>query len=1125
MAEPPSGACPSNATLRGLLAGELPPDEEQAASRHLEACPVCERMALQISDDNPTRALLDEHRRAVARADAAPSQLDELRERLHVLGWFSESAAHSPAAASAKTSFDDGTQAGVVTGSSDARPAPTFGKFEIVQPVGSGAFGMVYLARDRVLNRQVALKLARTSVLADPDLKSRFMREAEALARLSHPGIVPVFEAGEHDGTCYLAVGFCSGPTLEQWLREKVDPVEPRLAARIALALAEAVEHAHQHGILHRDIKPSNILFDGADAGLAADLPFIPKLTDFGLAKMAEQPSGATISGMVLGTLQYMATEQAAGLTERIGPPTDVYSLGAVLYELLTGQPPIRGATAIDTLRRVLVDEPPHPQQFSRRIPDDLAAIVMRCLDKSPTRRYLAAADLAADLARFLEGKPTLARPLSMTERATRWVRRNQAVSAVLALTTVVVALGVGLVAYDQRLKRMNVVHERQRAESAYRDDIYTAGQVYAAGDVVQTVELLQRQRPAPGRPDSGRPDLRSFEWHYLWALTTRDTFALAHPGKDVYQLCLSPDSRQLAAASADGCLYLYDARTLASQRVIKTAHVEINGVAYFPDGHRIATAGDDGFVRIWDAVHHGLLREWRAHNVRAYGVVFYDGGRKLATCGDEPVIRLWDAQTLAADGVLEGHTGPVESIVHSPVEELLASASKDHDAIVWDLNAKNLLHRLHGHDDKLSCLAFSPDGKWLATGGNDRAVSLWRPSSLGWADRAEVRKRSAGQLHDPVQSLAFTHDGRLLAGDRAGAIRAFYLGEQFPDSALEKSLHSAEEQWLAHNGRAWSLVTLKQPGRFLSAGGDGEIRAWRQGKDLISKWQTDRDAHYAADYPRDGTQLFVLRERAGIEVYDPDASTRRFTLQEPDIHWDSLAVLKGREQVAAASKTGDIVIWNWRTRNRLFRWKHGDATFQRLIYSPAARLLAAIAYQREDVLIIDPDTGREVAALAAPSCTDCAFSPDGQRLAVDTMNRLAIYDLKTQRQIALAAGHTNNINAIAYSPGGELIATVSNDRTARLWTPDGKPASELIGHPTEVLAVTFTADGRSLITGGNDGRIRVFHVATRRELLSFPSGFRMARRLWASPDNRHLAVIGDNWEVAHVSLPRRGED
>ena len=435
-------SCVSAEVLQQLLAGELSAGEEAQIAAHLESCPSCERIALELSDDVATRDLLAAHRRA---ADAtlsppasSPAELDEIRKRLHVLGWFHGEPPAGGEAGSTQAAPGGLTQAALATDTrrSEPPPAPTVGKFEIVELIGGGGFGMVYLARDRTLNRQVALKLARASVLADPDLKSRFVREAEALARLDHPGIVPVHEAGEHDGTCYLAVGYCAGPTLEKWLRSLPVGIDPKLAARIALALAEAVEHAHQHGILHRDIKPSNILLDEAPTAKSATggLPFTPKLTDFGLAKIAEQTSETTISGVVLGTLPYMATEQAAGLSDRIGPPTDVYALGAVLYEMLTGRPPIRGKTAIDTLRRVLVEEPTRPRHRAKDVPDDLDAIVMRCLDKSPTRRYATAADLAADLQRFLLGQPTVARPLSLAQRTTRWVQRNRALSSVLAL-------------------------------------------------------------------------------------------------------------------------------------------------------------------------------------------------------------------------------------------------------------------------------------------------------------------------------------------------------------------------------------------------------------------------------------------------------------------------------------------------------------------------------------------------------------------------------------------------------------------------------------------------------------------------------------------------------------------
>ena len=221
-------ACVSAADLRALLAGDLSPDVEAAVMGHLETCPSCERVALELSDDPPTRALLAEHRRVAPGTDSESADLDEIRERLHVLGWFQGKQLPPSGNGSTQAAQDGGTQADGATSArrGEPPPAPTVGKFEIIELLGGGGFGMVYLARDRTLNRQVALKLARSSVLADPDLKNRFVREAEALARLEHPGIIPVYEAGEHEGTCYLAVGYCDGPTLEQWLREEGEEIE-----------------------------------------------------------------------------------------------------------------------------------------------------------------------------------------------------------------------------------------------------------------------------------------------------------------------------------------------------------------------------------------------------------------------------------------------------------------------------------------------------------------------------------------------------------------------------------------------------------------------------------------------------------------------------------------------------------------------------------------------------------------------------------------------------------------------------------------------------------------------------------------------------------------------------------
>jgi WD40 repeat protein/serine/threonine protein kinase len=1092
--------------LRAFLADELPPDEESGLAEHVEACPHCQGLALALSDDGQTRQLLAEHLRSegAARRRADEPRLEDVRERLHVLGWIGGLAADGGSTVAAEGLHRPGGGERTAADPIPEAAVVCVGKFQIIQPIGAGGFGVVYLARDLVLHRQVALKLARTSVLADPDLKGRFLREAEALARLSHPHIVPVYEAGEQDGTCFLAVGYCDGPTLEQWLREQGGSIDARLAARLVLALAEAVEHAHANGILHRDVKPSNILL--AAAPPQAELPLIPKLTDFGLAKIAEQQSQTTVSGTLLGTPQYMAPEQAAGMLERIGPATDVYSLGAVLYELLTGQPPIRGSTPIDTLRRVLIDEPVRPRLLVMAVAEDLEAIVLKCLDKSPTKRYAAASELAADLARFLDGRPTLARPLSSIQRALRWVGRHRTASAVAGLVLLVLLLAGGMYLNSRRLANLQQEVVRASAEAAYRDDIVAAAEHFAAGDVTAAVPLLQRHLPQPGRPD-----LRSFEWHYLWAQLTHEAYAQYDAKTPVYQVHVSPSGQQLALACQDSTVRLLDARTLVELLVLPAEQVETNGVGWSSDGSRLAAAGDDGTIRIFDVHARREQRKIAAHRARAYAVAFVVGDRQLVSCGEEPVVRLWDAATGQPLATLEGHTRAVEALAVSPDGSLLATAASDGQAILWDLAGRKSLGVLAGHASRLTSVAFSTDGRLLATGGLDGAVCLWS------VDRRERLGRAFSL--DGVQSVAFTEaDQRLVIADRGGAIRCFRLAPQADSQAIDLVLESAADAWQGQHGKVWSLAALPGGQQFVSAGVDGQVRAWSRGQQVVRRWDVQPDQLQSSGYNLDGACLFTLRKQHGVQVYDAATLQPLFSCSEEGLRWGTLAVLPGREQVAAGTDRGELLVWNWKSRNLIHRWQIVDNQWiDDLVYSPAAHLFAVISFSREDVLLIDANTGEQRAALPAPSATTAAFSPDGRRLVVDTLNKLAIYDCQTHELVHTAAGHTETVVSLAYSPDGGLIASASDDRSLRLWTSEGQPVATLHGHRAPVTAVAFTPDGRSLVSADEEGWIRVLHLATRRELLEIPSGLTGVRRLAIAPSSQRVVVIGRDRDIAVI--------
>jgi tetratricopeptide (TPR) repeat protein/tRNA A-37 threonylcarbamoyl transferase component Bud32 len=349
------------------------------------------------------------------------------------------------------------------------------GRFLIQRELGVGGHGVVLMAFDPVLKRQVALKVPRSEALISSALRRRFLLEARAAARLTHPNLVSVYEVGEIGNVGYIASAFCSGPSLAQWLHERREPLAPRQAAQLIVQLAEATQYAHSQGILHRDIKPSNVLLD-ADGGptfggeSSSDaLPFVPKLGDFGLAKFEDTTSSETVTGVAIGTPGYMAPEQVEGRTTDIGPATDVYGLGAVLYEALTGQRPFSGTSNADCMQRVLTEEALAPSRMRPAISADLDAICLKCLEKQVSRRYPSAQALANDLRRFLAGEPIQARRITRAERLARWARRNPRIAALTAavlllLTTIAVVSTVAAV----RLDRARVREQQLAAEAKY---------------------------------------------------------------------------------------------------------------------------------------------------------------------------------------------------------------------------------------------------------------------------------------------------------------------------------------------------------------------------------------------------------------------------------------------------------------------------------------------------------------------------------------------------------------------------------------------------------------------------------------------------------------------------------
>src|SRR5262249_22383085 len=348
--------------------------------------------------------------------------------------------------------------------------------YEILSELGRGGMGVVYKALQKSLNRLVALKVILGAGHAGSDQLSRFRAEATTAAQLQHPNIVQVFEIGEHDGQPFFSLELVEGGSLAD--RLKGEPQPPRDAAELVRTLALAVHHAHERGVVHRDLKPANVLLTGVrsqESGVREGKTLTPdswlltpKVTDFGLAKLQTAASHLTQSGAILGTPSYMAPEQAAGDGKAVGPATDIYALGAILYEALTGRPPFRAASAMDTVMQVVHDDPVPPSRLQPKLPRDIETICLKCLAKKPEQRYASAAALADDLGRFLSGSTILARPASPVTKLWKWAYRHPALAAVVFILAVPLPAMLGIMVYlwsDARAERAAAVAARDQAD------------------------------------------------------------------------------------------------------------------------------------------------------------------------------------------------------------------------------------------------------------------------------------------------------------------------------------------------------------------------------------------------------------------------------------------------------------------------------------------------------------------------------------------------------------------------------------------------------------------------------------------------------------------------------------
>jgi WD40 repeat protein/tRNA A-37 threonylcarbamoyl transferase component Bud32 len=989
---------------------------------------------------------------------------------------------------------------------SDARPTAVvprrLGEYELLDEIGRGGMGIVYRARQQGLQRVVALKMLLAGELASPADIERFRNEARAAGQLQHPGIVAIHAVGFCDGRHFFTMDFVEGKSLAALIHD--GPLAPARAAGYVRTMAGAIQYAHEHGILHRDLKPSNVLIDGADQ---------PRITDFGLAHWLADNPKLTTTGQVLGTPGYMPPEQASGRRGAITPASDVYALGAILYELLTGRPTVLAETPLDALLQVVETEPVSLRLLNPRIPRDLETICLKCLQKEPHRRYASAAALADDLGRFLRGEAIVARRVGAAGRLWRWCRRKPLVAGLALAAALFLIAGVAFSVYFAAMENARAREATAQADRADRERRNAKREAATLA--------LERARHLEEQGENGRALLwltRSLALAYeagdhdlQGVIRTNLGFALRRThrlrgmlchDKTIQNAAFSPDGKAAATVGDDNCLRLWDVATARPRGDAWMHDSPVYSVAFNPEGKVILTGDGTGKARLWETATGRLLATLAAHPRNIRQVRFSPDGKSFVTADDMGLVLVWDTASRQPRGEPMRHQREVLGVAFSPDRKTILTGSADQTSCLWDAATGKPCGEARQHDQWVWNVAFDPDGKSFLAARSDGKVLRW--------DTASGQPVGPVLVHpSPVFAVAISADGKtILTGSQDGTARLWHaatgqpLGNPLPNQggvvavALGPDGKTVLIASNDHLARLWDVAPGEPESRLLphgawvcsvSFGPDGKtvltsshdrsVRLWDAltGKPCSGPLMHPVEVQFADLSPDGKTALTASNE---VRTWDVATGKPTMIITESDARVvcfapDAKTILTGTFHHGAA-------LWDAATGRLLHRLAHAD-------------LVRAVAYRWD----------------AAEFITGCH---DGKARRWDT---------RTGQPIGEPLVHAGAVQAVAYSPDGKSILTGGADAVARLWdAATGKPLGQPFSAQRAVTAVAFAPGGKTIATGSTDGKAQLWDVKTGLRLGQPFTHSRAILHVAFSPNGAKLATASEDRTARIWELP-----